>query len=298
MLALLLALLLCVVRLSQSDSRRHLRHCRKLHGPKRTAFHAQPKPPWVRREIIRLKALTSEAGTCRVIAHIFNRRFAAKRRMTVGKTFVWEVIRTHRYEIEVLKRHIKNAKPRPVPRNLVWGLDLTGKTDLSGLTHFVLAIIEHGSRAALWLGALQNKSSWALIGKLSEAIKRYGKPRAVRTDNESVFTSRVFRLALFLLDIRHHRTEPHCPWQNGRIERFFGTLKEKLDQLVVDSFDALNQALTEFRFYYNHVRPHQNLSGRTPTEAWGTLDPYTTRVKSEYWFEAWEGLLKGYYLRR
>ena len=62
--------------------------------------------------------------------------------------------------------------------------------------------------------------------------------------------------------------------------------------------DALTQALTEFRFFYNHVRPHQNLSGRTPAEAWAGMDPYTRRGKSEYWFESWDGLLKGYYLRR
>ena len=34
------------------------------------------------------------------------------------------------------------------------------------------------------------------------------------------------------LGIRHQRTEPHCPWQNGRVERFFGTLKASLDRLV------------------------------------------------------------------
>lgn len=167
-----------------------------------------------------------------------------------------------------------------------------------GTTRLILGILEHASRAALWLEALQNKSSWALILKLIEAIKRYGKPRIVRTDNESVFTSRAFRFALFLLGIRHQRTDPGCPWQNGRVERFFGTLKEKLDQLAVDSFDAHNQALGEFRFFYNHVRSHQNLYGSTPAEAWAGIDPFADGFKKEYWFEAWDGLLKGYYLRR
>jgi hypothetical protein len=66
----------------------------------------------------------------------------------------------------------------------------------------------------------------------------------------------------------------------------------------VDSFDALNQALGEFRIFYNHVRPHQSLGGRTPAEAWAGVDPYATRIKREYWFGTWDGLLKGYYLRR
>ncbi len=137
-----------------------------------------------------------------------------------------------------------------------------------------------------------------LVRKLAESIRRYGKPQAIRTDNEAVFTSRVFRLGLLLLGIRHQRTDPGCPWQNGRVERFFGTLKQKLDCLAVDSLDALNSALVEFRFFYNHVRPHQNLGGRTPAEAWMGIDPYTAKHKSEYWFEAWDGLLKGFYLRR
>jgi len=69
----------------------------------RTAPHfvrRAAKRVWVRREIIRLKALMPEAG-CRRIADSFNRRFAARRRMTVGKTFVSEFLREHRYEVEV-----------------------------------------------------------------------------------------------------------------------------------------------------------------------------------------------------
>jgi hypothetical protein len=82
------------------------------------------------------------------------------------------------------------------------------------------------------------------------------------------------------------------------VERFFGTLKGSLDQLLVESLPALNAALREFRFFYNHVRPHQNLDGVTPAEAWSGLDPYATGFKREYWFDAWDGLLKGYYLRK
>jgi len=53
--------------------------------------HAPPKPEWVRREIIRLKALMPDAG-CRTITHNFNRRFAERRHMTVGKTYVADTV--------------------------------------------------------------------------------------------------------------------------------------------------------------------------------------------------------------
>ncbi|MBI3398334.1 MAG: hypothetical protein HY026_03760 [Deltaproteobacteria bacterium] len=53
----------------------------------------------------------------------------------------------------------------------------------------------------------------------------------------------------------------------------------------------------QFNFWYNHIRPHQNLDGRTPAEVWNGVDVFKTRPKKEFWFEAWDGLLKGIYLR-
>ena len=298
MLTLVLALALHLIRLARRLRRKRSSHpYRRVSPVQGPTLHRRRKPEWVRREIVRLAALLARP-TCRLIADIFNRRFVHSRKMSVRKTFVSGVLRASRYQIEAEKRRIKSAKPRCVPPNLVWGLDLTGKADAGGAVHAVLGILDHGSRASLSLTAPANKSSFTLLGHLCLAIGTFGKPKAVRTDNESVFVSRTFRLALLLLGIRHQRTDPGCPWQNGRVERFFGTLKERLDRLAVDSLQALNQALVEFRFLYNHVRPHQNLGGATPAEAWSGVDPYANRIKDEYWFEAWDGLLAGYYLRR
>ncbi len=269
---------------------------RKSRPDQKRSPRCPPKPPWVRHEILRLKALMPEAG-CRKIADTFNRRFAGPKQMTVGKTFVNVVTRTHQYDIRVLRRKIKNATPRPIPRNLLWGMDLTGKTDTQGIPHPLLGIVEHDSRLNLCLTAVRDKSSLTLLRHLIEIIRQYGKPTILRTDNEPVFTSTLFRLTLWLLDIRHHRTDPSCPWQNGRIERFFGTLKHKLDQWQVEGLDQLNGALGQFRFWYNHVRPHQHLKGRTPAEVWNGVDVFTRRQKQESWFEAWDGLLTGVYLR-
>src|SRR5438552_9847621 len=120
---------------------------RRAAPPSRTFPRTPPKPEWVRQEIIRLKALLPPAG-CRAISDIFNRRFAAKRRMTVGKTFVAELVRQHRYEIEVVRRQIKNTRPRPVPRNLVRGLDLSRKATLDARTRILLGILERACRAS------------------------------------------------------------------------------------------------------------------------------------------------------
>ena len=95
-------------------------------------FHSSQKPEWLKHEIVRLKALMPDAG-CRAIADICNRRFAATRKVTVGKTFVHQTLQRHDYEIQVLRRKLKHAKPINVPCNLIWGVDLTGKTDGQGV---------------------------------------------------------------------------------------------------------------------------------------------------------------------
>ncbi|NOT20819.1 MAG: transposase family protein [Sideroxydans sp.] len=285
---------------------------------------SQHKPEWLKHEIIRLKAQMPQAG-CRTLSDMINRRYAASHRISIGKTCVHRIIQRHQYEIQILRRKHKHATPKPVARNLIWGLDLTGKTDTHGKLHALLGIIDHGSRSLLHLQALHDKTTHTLIASISEVIRLHGKPKVIRTDcgrvaaqqrgthrrtpcgcNEGMFRSPAFANALKQLGIRHQRTDPGCPWQNGRIERLFGTLKEKLDQRIYSPLPAgegqgvreqLNRDLDTFRHWYNQVRPHQNLDGRTPAEAWCGINPYLKPPKQEQWFEAWDGLLTGYQLR-
>ena len=92
------------------------------------------------------------------------------------------------------------------------------------------------------------------------------------------------------MNIKHQTTDIGCPWQNGRIERFFGTLKEKINYILVNDATHLDWHLTEFRFWYNHVRTHLNLGGKTPIEVWS--DKGIKRHSQFY--STWDGLLQGY----
>lgn len=126
----------------------------------------QPKPAWAIQEIIRFKALMPQAG-CRLIVYAFNRRFARSKQMTASKTFVNETIRKHDYEIQVLSKKIKNRRPKGVPINLVWGIDLTGKTDSQGNLNHILGIVEHTLRT---LGQDTFNRSPALLYSYTEPI--------------------------------------------------------------------------------------------------------------------------------
>ncbi|MDY7093937.1 MAG: integrase core domain-containing protein [Acidobacteriota bacterium] len=228
---------------------------------------------------------------CRRLAITFN-HLHQRRHMTVGKSFVANVLRGAQREVLRARRDIRRREPRMAPRNLIWPLDLTAVTNEPSP---ILGILDHGSRACLDLEILPSKRSVTLLRALLETMERFGKPRIVRTDNEPVFTSGLFSWALALLGIRHHRTAPFAPWQNGRIERFFGTFKRALrsrPQLGEDGLvDQLD--LAEFRVWYNHLRPHQNLEGLTPAEAWRGKE--NNRRRTARWVSAWSGALSGFY---
>ena len=245
-------------------------------GPSPRRHPIQPKPKWVRQEVIRLKALMPQAG-CRMIAHHFNRRWTHQRKMTVSKTYVADTVRRHQYRILQARRKLKHRVPRPISRNRIWGCDLLTKTDRQGQPHVALAILDHASRACLRLQRLTDKSSWTLLQELVQAVKQYGRPQFLRTDNEAVLVSRLFRLGLWLLGIRQQRIERGCPWQNGRVERFIGTVKRELRQEVLTGGTDLDHRLTGIRQWYNHDRPHDHLHGRTPAEVWAGIDVFAAK---------------------
>jgi putative transposase len=249
------------------------------------------KPDWVTLEIVRLKAFLPDSGV-RAIAITFNRLHRTKE--TVSKSFVAGVIRKHRYAITVKRRDIHHRPPRAVAINSIWGLDLCGKQSVDGICHSILGIIDHGSRLAVMLQGIRHQNFYTLAGHVLIAIGMHGKPTAIRTDNASTLTSKRFRRFLTILGIRHQRTELGCPWQNGRIERLFGTLKAKLDLITVANDAQLNIALKLFRTWYNEIRPHQNLAEKTPAEAWSGINTNDSAPRSVRWFSSWDGLLTGY----
>jgi transposase InsO family protein len=251
----------------------------------------QRKPDWVRHELIRLRAWSPHLG-CRKIADAFNRRYELERCESVSKSYVAQVLRKHAHEVTRLQRTVKHRVPREIPRQRIWALDLTAKADLTGTQRLMLGLLDHGTRACVSLSTLTDKRSLTILRELLVVFRRFGLPRTLRVDNEACLVSRIMCVALRLLGVRLQRTDPHCPWQNGRIERLFGTLKAMLAQIAITGPDDLTVKLVEFRAWYNHARPHQHLANRTPAEAWDGRDRST---RAPWLMCVWDGALTGWY---
>lgn len=265
-----------------------------------------PKPAWVWEEILRLKRLMPDAG-CRGIEIIFNRRFALASGLTVGKTYVARVFSAQRRDAQWRGRRLRQEGPKVWPHNARWGLDLTSLRGHDGRRYWILGIVEYRSRALLLLIAPVRKTAAALASALCKAFENFGPPQSLVTDNEGPFRSGLWKRMLARFGVRHRRIAPYSPWQNGRIERFFGTLKPKLKQLLkqrgVCDCGELQHDLDIFRHWYNRIRPHQALgiaiwngAARfclTPAEAWHRAAGRECGIL----FEGWNGILRGYACR-
>ena len=263
------------------------------------------KPDWVRNELIRLAALMSNQSH-RAVGRTFNRLYAERFGVSVGSSFTCDFLKAHAVQVLRLRREWKARPPRIVPICHTWAMDLTFFTDDVKCTRASLGILDHGSRALLCLRTLVKRNSWTLLGYLCLAIGRYGKPRKLRTDNEAVFNSFVFKSFLHLAGIQKQTTNVHSPWQNGRMERLFGTLKPVPRQLRISGKVQLQNALDEFRVFYNHCRPHLNLNNETPAQVWHQQANKSKRKQPKrkvvgnenhepVFVQAFDGLLHGVY---
>jgi transposase InsO family protein len=90
-------------------------------------------------------------------------------------------------------------------------------------------------------------------------------PQAVMSDNGSCYRSNAFRAALERVGARQIFTPPYTPRWNGKVERFFQTLKREWAHAHIWPSSAhRSRALPSFLRYYNRRRPHSSLGDRPP----------------------------------
>ncbi|MGA5824448.1 IS481 family transposase [Kitasatospora sp. NPDC094028] len=89
----------------------------------------------------------------------------------------------------------------------------------------------------------------------------------VMTDNAKNYRlSHDFRAACQALGARQKFTRPHCPWTNGKVERFNRTLQtEWAYRQVFTSNRQRSRALAPWLEFYNTRRRHTALGGQPPT---------------------------------
>lgn len=100
-------------------------------------------------------------------------------------------------------------------------------------------------------------------------------PEVVRTDNGAPFAGKgiagLSRLSVWMikLGIYPERIKKGHPEQNGRHERMHRSLKAGLSYNNIRQTMEEQQAwFSDYRYEFNHERPHEALGGATPSSVW------------------------------
>lgn len=176
---------------------------------------------------------------------------------------------------KVAKTKPKNTVPfhvlAPTAINRTWHMDLTVIRVL-WFEFIVAAILDGYSRKLLTIKAYAwHPDTKAMLSLLRETIREHGRPRFLVTDHGPLFRKR-FKKAIERRGTYLINGKAYSPEFNGKIERWFRTLKiwQRIS-LPFLSLGKVQAQLETHRDWYNGVRPHQSLGGRTPDEVWNNI---------------------------
>jgi transposase InsO family protein len=240
---------------------------RRLHpgwGPRRIAFELRS----------RQRLVTSESGVYRCL------------------------LRAGLIEPDQRRRRRRNWKrwERGLPNEL-WQMDVVGGFLLAdGTRAKALTGVDDHSRFCVSAMLMPRERTRPVCDALAAALRAYGVPTQILTDNGKVFTGRFFSPPVEVLfdricrenGIEHLLTKPRSPTTTGKIERFHRTLRAEFDTTrVFGSLRSAQAALDEWVGYYNTERPHQALDFATPASRFeqrpeGATGPSTAGVPAVF----------------
>lgn len=159
-----------------------------------------------------------------------------------------------------------------------WGTDLM-YVKVNGVMYFYLGFIDEYSRFIVHWELLSDMGgqSVSLGGQAAlETLPRDAggqlleKPE-IRSDNGSCYVSKEFHGVLEHYGLTHVRIKPHCPEENGIMERSNRTVREALEETALESDPQANryhaeEAIGRIIEWYNTERLHSSLGFLRPID--------------------------------
>jgi len=212
----------------------------------------------------------------------------------VSRSSIWRILkRAGHVEPQPQKRprssYIRFAADRP---NQMWQSDFTHWQMIDGTECEIIGWLDDHSRYLLHLSAHHRVTGKTVTDTFTAAASGYGYPTSTLTDNGMVYTTRysggaggrgtgnAFETLLALEGITQKNGRPYKPTTQGKIERFWQTLKKYLTAHPTHTLTETQDVLDIFRGYYNTERPHRAVGRKTPTYAY-TLIPKATPTPTD-----------------
>jgi transposase InsO family protein len=239
-------------------------------------------PPAVVQTIVELRrGLTAQghdAGPVTIAYHLADQLDHPPSRTSIWRILQREGLLTPQPQKRPISSRIRFEADLP---NEMWQADITAWTLQGGEVAEILNLIDDHSRLHLGSYAYARVKAADVVQSFHRAAGLHGLPESFLSDNGAVFVGS-YRKGKVLLEYELERlgvlfknSRPYHPQTLGKVERLHQTLKRYLaKQAPARTFAELQEKLDVFAHYYNAVRPHRALGGRTPLQA------YSSRVKA------------------
>ena len=162
----------------------------------------------------------------------------------------------------------------------LWQLDIVGGAFLAdGTEAKVVTGVDDHSRYCVIASVVARATGRAVCLAFASALRRFGVPDEVLSDNGKQFTDRFGKGGEVLFDricrdngITHRLTQPRSPTTTGKIERFHGSLRRELldDAVPFADLPAAQAAVDAWVREYNTARPHQAIAMAVPADRFST----------------------------
>ena len=213
----------------------------------------------------------------------------AREGLQLSRSTIWRILTAQGQIIPQPRKRPRSswqrfAADRP---NELWQSDFTHVQLTTGQDLEVIGWLDDHSRYLLHLSAHRRVTGRIVTDTFTAAATEHGYPAATLTDNGMVYTTRyagnaagtgagnAFEALLALNGIIQKNGRPFKPTTQGKIERFWQTLKQHLAAHPAKTTEELQQILDRFRQHYNTIRPHRALSRRTPQFAYQLIPKAT-----------------------
>jgi putative transposase len=151
--------------------------------------------------------------------------------------------------------------------NHVWAYDFVEDRTESGRKLRILTVQDEFTRECVTVEVEHRMSARFVAATLLKLFGERGTPQFVRSDNGPEFIAKHLMRVLRIQGVQARHIEPGSPWQNGRNERFNGSLRDEC--LNLHTFHNRDHARALVKLYgreYNQRRPHSSLGYLTPAE--------------------------------
>jgi hypothetical protein len=158
----------------------------------------------------------------------------------------------------------------------LWQMDIVGGVKLRGAPDAkIVSGVDDHSRFCISAQVVVRATARPTCDALALAMRRFGCPEQILTDNGKVFTGRfgpgtgevLFDRICRENGIKHILTKPRSPTTTGKVERWHKTLRtEFLTGKVFNDITDAQAQLDAWVEHYNHDRPHQGIGMVAPWE--------------------------------